>query len=155
MPCLDDRRTLPCEMAGGSDARSIPVHPKCRFVATANIGGEYNGTHPLDPALKDRFDIIEMRYMPPDVEIGLLTRRFRIPKADAVNIVNVASTVRNLVDKGDLQDTLSTRETLRAARRVAQGWTARQAMELAFLERYEGTRSDGPKAIVWQTILSR
>lgn len=155
MPCLDDRRTLPCEMAGGSDARSIPVHPKCRFVATANIGGEYNGTHPLDPALKDRFDIIEMRYMPPDVEIGLLTRRFRIPKADAVNIVNVATTVRNLVDKGDLQDTLSTRETLRAARRVAQGWTARQAMELAFLERYEGTRSDGPKAIVWQTILSR
>ena len=155
MPCLDDRRTLPCEMAGGSDARSIPVHPKCRFVATANIGGEYNGTHPLDPALKDRFDIIEMRYMPPDVEIGLLTRKFRIPKADAVNIVNVATTVRNLVDKGDLQDTLSTRETLRAARRVAQGWTARQAMELAFLERYEGTRSDGPKAIVWQTILSR
>ena len=39
-PCLDDRRSLPVEIAGGKDMRNIKVNPKCTFVATANIGGQ-------------------------------------------------------------------------------------------------------------------
>ena len=39
-PCLDSRRQLPVEMAGGGDVRSISVHPDCIFIATANVGSE-------------------------------------------------------------------------------------------------------------------
>ena len=155
MPCLDSRRTLRVEMAGAKDKREIPVHPKCRFVATANLGAEYAGTNEIDLALRDRFDEMDISYMPAEEETAMLVKRFRIPKADAQNIVNTAVTVRNIAAKGDLEFSITTRETIRAARKVADGWPAAKAMERAFLARYEGTRSEGSKAVVWNAILSR
>jgi len=56
-PCLDFRRELPMEYSFG-DTKPIPIHPKCVFFATANIGSQYTGTHKLDRALIDRFMII-------------------------------------------------------------------------------------------------
>ena len=50
-PCLDSRRTLPVDMAGGDDLRIIHLHPKCVFVATANVGSQYTGTMSMDRAL--------------------------------------------------------------------------------------------------------
>lgn len=37
-PCLDDRRKLSIEVAGGKDIREINVHPEVTFIATANVG---------------------------------------------------------------------------------------------------------------------
>lgn len=54
-PCLDSRRSLPVEIAGGKDMRAIRVHPECCFIATANIGAEYTGTMIMDRALMNRF----------------------------------------------------------------------------------------------------
>lgn len=155
MPCLDSRRTLRVEMAGAKDKREIPVHPKCRFIATANLGAEYVGTSELDLALRDRFDEMDISYMPAEEETAMLIKRFGIPRADAQNIVSTAVTIRNIYAKEEIEFSITTRETIRAAKKVAAGWTAVKAMERAFLPRYEGTRSEGSKAVVWNAILAK
>jgi MoxR-like ATPase len=58
-PCLDFRRELPMEYCF-DDVTPIKIHEKCVFIATANLGGQYTGTHKLDRALMDRFMIIEI-----------------------------------------------------------------------------------------------
>lgn len=154
LPCLDSRRALPVEMAGTKDRRSIPVHPKCRFVATANIGAEYTGTNMMDRALMDRFFPIELSYMPAEQEVEVLMKRYGINKSDARNIVSTAGTVRSNYAKEELGTTLSTRETLRAARMVAAGYTAAAAMELTYLPLFEGTKSEGERSIVWNAVIA-
>ena len=154
LPCLDDRRTLRVEMAGSKDQREIPVHPKCRFVVTANIGAQYVGAHELDIALADRFDFMSTTYMPSDKEVALLVKNFKIPRADASNIVSTARNVREIAEKGELSVPLTTRETIRAAQKVQAGFPVQKAMTLAFLDRYEGTRTEGDKAIVLNAILA-
>lgn len=155
MPCLDSRRTLRVEMAGAKDKREIPVHPRCRFIATANLGTEYVGANELDLALRDRFDEFEMSYMPQEEEMNLLIKRYKIAKADAQNIVSTATTIRSIAQRGEIEYSITTRETLRAAKKVSIGWDLKTAMERAFLPRYEGTRYDGSKSIVWNNIITR
>lgn len=58
-PCLDFRRELPMEYSF-HDSTPIKVHPDCVFIATANTGSAYTGTHKLDKALIDRFTILEI-----------------------------------------------------------------------------------------------
>jgi MoxR-like ATPase len=58
-PCLDFRRELSMEYCF-EDSAPIKVHPQCVFIATANLGGQYTGTHKLDRALIDRFMLIEV-----------------------------------------------------------------------------------------------
>lgn len=154
-PCLDSRRQLPVEMAGGNDVRSISVHPDCIFIATANVGSEYTGTMSMDRALIGRFFSIELEYMPCTEEAKVLTKRYGIGANDAANIVAVAETVRSLYGKQELSCSISTRETLAAASLVADGWTALDAMELSFLPLFEGTGTDGERSIVAKIFLTR
>lgn len=155
LPVLDSRRRLRVEMAGAHNAREIPVHPKCRFIATANIGAEYTGVQgEMDRALLDRLYPIELDYMPGDKETQMLTLRFKIARADALNIVNTAATVRNIAAKEELSVSVSTRETIMAARKVRQGYSAQQAMEKVFLPLYSGTKAEGERAVVWNAILA-
>ena len=53
-PCLDFRRELPMEYCF-EDQTPVKVHPNCVFIATANLGSQYTGTHKIDRALLDRF----------------------------------------------------------------------------------------------------
>lgn len=154
-PCLDSRRTLPVDMAGGDDVRNIKIHPQCVFIATANVGSEYTGTMSMDRALVGRFFPLELGYMENNDEVKVLMKRFDIPKDDAVNIVTVAGTVRNKYQKTELSSSLSTRETLMAAKLISDGWSAQKAMELTFLPLFEGTRVEGERAVVMQIILTR
>ena len=154
-PCLDSRRMLPVEMAGGDELRSIPVHPDCVFVATANVGAEYTGTMSLDRALVGRFFPLELDYMPLECEVMVLSKRCGITPADAENIANVAGTVRSLYGKQEISCTISTRETLAAARLVADGWSSLEAMELTFLPLFEGTRTEGERGMVAKIFMTR
>lgn len=154
-PCLDSRRSLPVEIAGGKDVRSIAVHPKCCFFATANVGSEYTGTMSMDRALVGRFFPMELEYMPCTEEAKVLSKRCGIGANDAANIVAVAETVRSLYGKQELSCSLSTRETLSAARLVSDGWSALDAMELTFLPLFEGTKTDGERSIVSKIFLTR
>ena len=154
-PCLDSRRMLPVEMAGGDELRSIPVHPDCVFVATANVGAEYTGTMSLDRALVGRFFPLELDYMPLECEVKVLEKRCGITPADAENIANVAGTVRSLYGKQEISCTISTRETLAAARLVADGWSSLEAMELTFLPLFEGTRTEGERGMIAKIFMTR
>ena len=58
-PCLDFRRELPMEYSF-HDSTPIKIHPECVFIATANTGSSYTGTHKLDKALEDRFMILQI-----------------------------------------------------------------------------------------------
>ena len=154
-PCLDSRRMLPVEMAGGDELRSIPVHPDCVFVATAIVGAEYTGTMSLDRALVGRFFPLELDYMPLECEVQVLTKRCGIMPSDAENIASVAGTVRSLYGKQEISCTISTRETLAAARLVADGWSSLEAMELTFLPLFEGTRTEGERGVVAKIFMTR
>ena len=154
-PCLDSRRTLPVDMAGGDDVRNIPVNPKCVFIATANVGSEYTGTMSMDRALIGRFFPLELGYMGKADEQKVLMKRFGIGKDDAANLVSVAETVRSKYSKTELSASLSTRETIMAAQLIRDGWSAQKAMELTYLPLFEGTKVEGERAVVMQIILSR
>ena len=154
-PCLDCRRRLPVEMAGCKDTRDIKVHPDCVFIATANIGAEYTGTMTIDRALKGRFFPMELSFMPPEEEAQVLINRFGIRKSDATNIVDTANQIRDIARKGELSDSVSTRETLMAASLTRDGWSVTEALELTFLPLFEGTVTEGERSIVAKIFLSR
>lgn len=154
-PCLDSRRTLPVEIAGGDDLRSIKVHEDCCFIATANVGAEYTGTMSMDRALVGRFFPLELDYMPRDKEEQVLMKRCGISIASAKHIVSVANNVRSLYRKQELSCSLSTRETLMAAALVADGWTPLRAMELVFLPLFEGTKAEGERGIIAKSLMVR
>lgn len=158
LPMLDSRKVLPVEMAGEHDKRHVPVHPECRFLATGNFGAAYSGTYNqgfLDPALEDRFEITKIAQMPADMEVAMLQKRFRIGNADATNVVSVATTLRGVFAQGELRKNITTRDTIRIAKKIKQGFTAKKAMELILLPKYEGTRSEGEMSIVWNAILAK
>ena len=92
--------------------------------------------------------------MPAEQEVAVLVKRYGIPRADALNIVNTAVSVRSNHAKEELGTTLSTRETLRAARMVAAGYPAAAAMELTYLPLFEGTKAEGERSIVWNAIIA-
>ena len=153
LPCLDSRRELPVDIAGGNGMRNIKVHPDCVFIATANIGAEYTGTTQMDRALVDRFFMQEIEYMDEDNEAKVLSRRCGIETSEAKIIVETARTLRSLFSKGEISSTVSTRETLGAGRMVADGWTVLEAMERCFLPFYEGTKAEGERSVVYKGFL--
>lgn len=154
-PCLDSRRCLPVEIAGGEDVRNIDIHPDCTFIATANVGAEYTGTMSMDRALVGRFFPVELDYMPNAEERKVLVKRCGIPDSAAKLIVDVATNVRSMYCKQELSASLSTRETLMVGELVADGWSLRRAMELVFLPLFEGTMSEGERGIVKKSLMSR
>lgn len=153
-PCLDSRRTLPVELAGGEDLRAIKVHDECCFIATANVGAEYTGTMSMDRALVNRFFPLELDYMPKDKEESVLVKRYGVAKDVARHIVSVANKVRSLYVKQEIGCSLSTRETLMAAELVADGWSALRAMELVYLPLFEGTKAEGERGTVAKAIMA-
>lgn len=153
LPCLDSRRELPVDIAGGNGVRNVKVHPECVFIATANIGAEYTGTTQLDRALVDRFFMHEIEYMDADNEAKVLSKRCSIDAAEAKIIVETARTIRSLYSKGELSSTISTRETLGAGKMVSDGWSVLEAMERSFLPFFEGTKTEGERGVVYKTFL--
>ena len=154
LPCLDSRRNLPVEMAGEKDRRIVDVHPDVTFIATANVGSEYTGTNSLDKALVSRLLTIELSYMPDSDEIAVLTKRTGIGRDDAANIVRVCGRIRSLYAKGEISNDVSTREALRAADMVADGWSALDAMKQVFLPIFEGDENDGERSVVKKIFMA-
>lgn len=94
------------------------------FFATLNEGDEFVGTEMLDAALRDRFYVMLLNYLPPEVETRVLNLKTGIGEGDAQTIVNVAAKLRN-----NSRDPMvvSTRHTLMIAEMVSVGATVEQA----------------------------
>ncbi len=141
-PLLDGQRTLTVDGAGAHEQRIFKVHPDCHFLATANVGTEYTGTETQDKALRSRFHMIELDYMPTAEEINLLVHRKNVEEPEAKNIVFTADAIRKAARRGDLSTDVSIRETLRAAEMVAHGFDTQTAMTYCFLPCFEGDAND-------------
>lgn len=131
-PVLDSRRELNMDVASHG-LRSIKVNPNCRFIATANEGYEYTGNNVLDRALKERFQIIMVQYMPQAQEIKLLESRTCVDKSQAEVIVKIGNNIRDMHKKEDISNSISIRHTLYAADLAAAGMPIAKAMEASFL----------------------
>ena len=94
------------------------------FFATLNEGEEFIGTEMLDAALRDRFYVTTLDYLPPEVETNVLQLKSGISKGNALTIVNVANKLRHNAQEPMI---VSTRHTLMIAEMMAVGATTKEA----------------------------
>lgn len=153
--CLDSTRALAASGAGSDEKRTIKVHPECVFFATANIGSIFTATKEIDAALKNRFMPVVVDYMPMPIETKILMARTGVEEEDAKNISFVATQIRKMFQKDDLDNVISTRETLRCASLVKDGFTCLEALELCFLPVFEGGDGETDQSKVKKVIMQR
>lgn len=102
----------------------LKVADEVVFFATLNEGEEFVGTEMLDAALRDRFYVTMLDYLPPEVEANVLHLKTGISESDALTIVNIANKLRNNTQEPIV---VSTRHTLMIAEMVAVGALTREA----------------------------
>lgn len=134
-PCLDSRRELRIDIAGGSDKRAVKVHPECVFIATANIGAEYAGTQDIDKALFNRFMPLMANYLPFDAEVELLQSKFELDKKAIMGLVTLANSMRNQAKLGNIASSMSTREVLETADLMQDGFDLCEAVDYVVLNK--------------------
>lgn len=115
----DDRQVWMDELG------TLKVADGVTFFATLNEGDEYIGTELLDPALRDRFYILLMDYLPADVEREVLIKKTRISPEQAEEIIEAVAALRS---NSDLDMEVSTRTTLMIGEMVAAGGTLRDGI---------------------------
>jgi nitric oxide reductase NorQ protein len=94
------------------------------FFATLNEGEEFVGTEMLDAAMRDRFYVTVLDYLPLEVETKVLNLKGGVDEAEALTIVNVANKLRNNAQEPIV---VSTRHTLMIAEMVAVGALVKDA----------------------------
>jgi nitric oxide reductase NorQ protein len=95
------------------------------FFATLNEGEEFVGTELLDAALRDRFYLLLMDYLPNEVEREVLINKTGITGKQADDIIDVANALRS---NPDLHTDISTRTTLMIGQMVSVGATLGEAI---------------------------
>ncbi len=108
-PCLDFRKELAMEYCF-EDTTPIKVHDKCVFIATANLGSQYTGTHKLDRALLDRFMLVEID--PLQTTQIKETLKYHSPKVTIVELDKIVSCY-NQINKAHEDYTVSFNLSLR------------------------------------------
>lgn len=134
-PCLDSRRELRIDIAGGTDKRVVNVHPECVFIATANIGADYTGTQDIDKALFNRFMPLMVNYIPFEAEINLLKSKFEIEEKAIMGLVTFANSMRNQAKLGNIESSMSTREVLEVADLMQDGFELYEAVDYVILNK--------------------
>ncbi|EFK09375.1 ATPase, AAA family [delta proteobacterium NaphS2] len=98
------------------------------FFATLNEGEEFVGTELLDAALRDRFYLLLMDYLPNEVEKEVLKKKTGITSEQADQIIAAVNFLRS---SGELGVGVSTRMTLMIAKMMAVGASLRQALSVS------------------------
>ncbi|WP_286819640.1 AAA family ATPase [Desulfobacter sp. UBA2225] len=118
----DDRQVWTDEMG------LIKVADGVVFFATLNEGEEFVGTEMLDAALRDRFYILQVGYLPGPVEKQVLSAKTGISEEQALTIVNIANKIRG---NPKFNISLSTRHALMIAELLAVGTPIQDAFALS------------------------
>lgn len=127
-PLSDDRRQLPI----AAHNELIHAHPDFQLVASFNPDYQASG-RALKPSTRQRFVALELGYPPPELEAEIVAHEASAPKAVADALVRVALGSRRLVGHG-LDEGISTRMLVAAARLTARGLPLAQACELCLLQ---------------------
>ena len=119
-PILDDGRSLVHEQLG-----EVSVAAGVVFVATLNEGFEYTGIDPLDAALEDRFHILRLSYLPPQIESSLIIMRTGLSGERVTQLLQFANKLRL-----DGQDPIhiSTRRCIAMAELIQMGLDMKSAV---------------------------
>ncbi len=119
-PILDDGRATEHEQLG-----EVKVAMGVVFVATLNEGFEYTGIDPLDAAMEDRFQIITLGYLPPQLETTLILTRTGLTGEQSTKLLQFVNKLRT-----DGQDPIhvSTRRILMMAELIQAGLDMRSAI---------------------------
>lgn len=95
------------------------------FFATLNEGDEFVGTELLDPALRDRFYVTSMDFLPNDVETEVLRKKTGVTAAQAAEIISVVNSLRASPEFGV---EVSTRKALMIGEMIAAGGSLHEAI---------------------------
>ncbi len=114
-PLADDRRVLPIERTGEQ-----LVAPSGFMLVVSYNPGYQNLLKSLKPSTRQRFVALTFGYPAPDVERSIVTVEAGVEPALAERLVKLAQALRRLTDH-DLEETVSTRLLVMAARLVASG----------------------------------
>ena len=148
-PCLDFRRTLAMEY-DFTDSTPVNVHPECVFIATANLGSQYTGTHKLDRALVDRFMVMEIDPLNKSNITTIVQHNYpSLKKKQVTSIVNCYEAINIAHDEYKISFNMSIRHLKLICDMVCDGFTIYDSFYM--ISKGIGNK-DGVKAI--ETILS-
>jgi len=125
---LDHQKRI--EIADEDPPVSLNLGTETVCFATANIGSEYSGTTVIDAAFRDRFMLVRMEYLKPEIEAELISSQLGLPEKEANQLSRFAHEARLLFKRGELPSAWSTRQSLRAAELVKHGFPIEQAILL-------------------------
>ncbi|HPR42967.1 MAG TPA: CbbQ/NirQ/NorQ/GpvN family protein, partial [Ottowia sp.] len=127
-PLADDRRQLPIERTG----ELLQAPPEFMLVVSYNPGYQ-NLLKSLKPSTRQRFVALGFDYPVPEVERRIIVAESGVGEALATRLVKLASALRRLTDQ-DLEETVSTRLLVVAARLVASGLPELAASRVAIVD---------------------
>ncbi|MBL0700927.1 MAG: MoxR family ATPase [Desulfosarcina sp.] len=107
------------------DLGNVKVADGVVFFATLNEGEEFSGTEMLDAALRDRFYVISMDYLPLDVEKEVLIRKTGLNEVEAQRVVSILNDLRY---NTKMPMAVSTRHSLMIGNLVKAGASIREAL---------------------------
>lgn len=117
----DYRRVLPIDRTG----ELIEAHPDFMLVVSYNPGYQ-NVLKGMKPSTKQRFISLSFDYPLPDVEKEIIIKESGIEEETALKLVRIAGEIRQLTDS-DIQEAVSTRLLVYAAKLMAKGFDKYQA----------------------------
>jgi nitric oxide reductase NorQ protein len=127
-PLTDHRRVLPIDTLG-----EVLAAPESFMVVASYNPGYQSVRKNLKPSTKQRFIAIDFDYPPADKERAIVASEGGVSEAVAEKFVLLANDVRNIATI-DLEEGVSTRALVHAARLVKRGMTARRAASLAIAQ---------------------
>lgn len=127
-PLADDRRVLPIERTG----EQLVAPPGFMLVVSYNPGYQ-NLLKSLKPSTRQRFVALGFGYPVPEVERQIVVAEAGINPDLAARLVRLAEALRRLTDH-DLEETVSTRLLVMAARLVVSGLPLAAACRAAIVD---------------------
>ncbi len=117
----DYRRVLPIDRTG----ELIVAHPDFMLVVSYNPGYQ-NVLKGMKPSTKQRFISLEFSYPNEEIEKEIIIKESGIDEQTAIILVSIAQEIRKL-DDTDIQEAVSTRLLVYAAKLIVQGFEPYQA----------------------------
>ncbi len=127
-PLADDRRVLPIERTG----ELLQAPPEFMLVVSFNPGYQ-NLLKSLKPSTRQRFVALTFDYPEPAVEQSVVEREAGVPAPVAETMVKLGQALRRLKNQ-DLEESVSTRLLVYAAKLIHAGFTPAQACRAAIVE---------------------
>jgi len=124
----DYRRILPIDRTG----EVIEAHPNFMLVVSYNPGYQ-NVLKGMKPSTKQRFIALSFEYPKANIEEEIIIKESGVSSEIAKKLVTIASEIRQL-DDNEIQEAVSTRLLVYAAKLIVQGFNPYQAAQHSIVE---------------------